>query len=289
MRFDARIRAAITPDREGYLPGETIMLDVELQAEEDVPVRDGRVQLIGRQRYRYQVREGDRHDDRQETETKTETDELVLTDSIFGPETLPAGQPVERWARFVIPRDAAPSGAGAIVEVTWLARLTIDVPRRRDAVAEIPLRVLVPREAYAERAETEPLHQADEARLTLVLPSRHAAAGQPLPGELRVEAEQDFTARSIRIELFRREEVTRELGQTASKVEVEQEIAGETEFLSDQRYAFPFSLAVPADVPPGSETLYTSVRWLLRAVLDRAERDDSWVEVELNLFNAPPA
>src|SRR5688572_22279614 len=92
--LDPKIRATIAPDRETYLPGDAVMLRVRLQPEADVAVRSGRVELIARQRYRYQISEWDRHDDRYETRTRTATDDWRLTDSIFGAETLPAGETV---------------------------------------------------------------------------------------------------------------------------------------------------------------------------------------------------
>ena len=289
MRFDLdpKIRATITPDRDAYLPGEMVMLHLRLDPEEDVAVRVGRVELIAWQRYRYQVSERDRHDDRYETRSKTDTEDWRLTDSILGSETLPAGRPVERWVRFALPRDAAPSGIGAIVQVEWSARATVDVPRRRDVVAEHPLRVVMPREAYAARVETAPRpHEAELARLSLDLPSRHAAAGQPFAGVLVVESRQDFSVRAVHLELGREEATFRELGAMAETTVLAQQIAGEHEFHNDQRYPLPFTLAVPADAMPSSETRLARVRWFLRATLDRPLRGDEQLATELNVFNA---
>src|SRR5688500_17974640 len=215
--LDPKIRAAIAPDRAAYLPGETVLLRVRLQPEAEVAVRSGRVELIARRRYRFRVSEWDRHDDRYETRTKTVTDDWRLTDSILGAETLPAGEAVERWVRFVIPRDAAPSGAGEIISVEWLARVALDVPRRRDVAVEAPLRVVVPRQEYAARVAGPALvHEAEAARLAFDLPSRHAAAGQPFAGAVVVEARQDFKVDAVRLDLIRQEETFQELGARAA-------------------------------------------------------------------------
>ncbi len=285
--FDANIQIALTPDRDAYLPGDPILLHARVEAVDNVAVRGDRVELIGRLRYRYRTREWDQLDDRYETETKTNTDELVLTDTILGPETVEAGRPVERWVRFTVPRDAPPSGTGAIIEVDWSARATIDVPRRRDAVAEAPLRVLVPQEVFAAQTESSFIHETETARLLLTPESRHVVAGQVLAGTLQVEARTDFTVRSIRLQLVRQETVSREMGNTAAETVVEQEITGETPFFSGQHPIFPFSITVPSEVMPSSETQMTRVGWILRAILDRPRRGDEQVAVEINLYNAP--
>lgn len=289
--FDAKIDIELRPDREAYPPGETILLHVQIRAEEETAVRGGGVELVGRLRYSYRTEEWD--DDhrgirRRETRTRTETDERILTDSILGPETLAAGETLERWVRFAIPRDALPSGEGEIIAVSWAARATIDVPRRRDATVERPIRVVSPRAAFADRIDPTPRVETGETGFALTLDAPDVAAGRDLSGAVVVAPAEDLTVRAIRLELVRQEATSRDLGHMVATTVLTREVAiVETDLYREQRYPFPFAITVPADAAPCHETSLTSVRWYLRVVLDRPRRGDQTITREIHIHNEP--
>lgn len=289
--FDAKIGVTLEPDRAWYRPGESMLLHVRVTAQEETAVRGGRVELVGRLRYRYRTEEWDNAPGggrRRETKERTETDEQVLTDTVLGPETLAAGESLERWARLTIPRTALPSGEGELVAVTWTARAIIDVPRRRDATAERGIRVAAPRAAFAGRIDPEPWADAGETALELTLDGAEVAAGEELRGTLVVAPVEDLAIRGVRVELVRRERTARDLGHEAETTAATRGVAvAETDLYREQRYPVPFGIALPADAMPSHETALTSVRWFVRVVLDRPRRGDQAAVQEIHVHTEP--
>ncbi|MBA3413923.1 MAG: hypothetical protein H0U10_01690 [Chloroflexia bacterium] len=289
--FDTKLDVTLRPDRDAYWPGESMLLHVRITAAEATAVRGGRAELVGRLRYQYRTEEWDddpRGGRRRETRVRTETDEQVLTDSILGPETLAAGETIERWVRFMIPRTALPSGAGEIVGVEWTARATIDVPRRRDASAEREVRVAAPRAAFAARVDPNPRVDPGEAGLELTLETAEVAAGEEIRGTLVVAPAEDFGIRGVRVELMRQETTARDLGHMVATTVLTGEVEiAETELYRERRYPIPFGIVVPPDAAPCHETGLTCVRWFVRVVLDRPRRGDQAAVQEILVHNEP--
>ena len=116
--------------------------------------------------------------------------------------------------------------------------------------------------------------------LTLELSRSAAHSGDRIDGSLRAEPQGDFTASEARVELVRSEN----FGNTAKDEIVDQvTLERDPSLASGNTREWSFSLDVGQVSMPSLKTEKSSVRWLVRAVLDRSLRTDPKVEQDIDV------
>ena len=101
-----------------------------------------------------------------------------------------------------------------------------------------------------------------------------------MDGTLRAEPQGDVTASEARVELVREEK----FGNTAKNQVVDQvTFERDLSLRSGETRDWSFSLDVGQVAMPSLKTEKSSVRWLVRGVLDRSLRTDPKVEQEISV------
>jgi len=142
----------------------------------------------------------------------------------------------------------------------------------------------------------------DFAALDLDIQSgRRLVPGAELSGSVTVTPRRAGSARALRLELVLQENVEHgpwlgddparnpsDQGKRAETVVDCVQLAGQHELERGNPRSYPFTLPVPPQLPaPSMHTPEFSLRWLLRAVLDRPLHKDPYVEVELHGLTSP--
>jgi len=135
----------------------------------------------------------------------------------------------------------------------------------------------------------------------LSLSARRLVPGSELSGSVTVTPRRAGSARALRLELVLQENVEHgpwlgddparnpsDQGKQAETVVDCVQLAGHHELEAGQPRSYTFTLPVPPQLPaPSMHTPEFSLRWLLRAVLDRPLHRDPYVEVELHAVTSP--
>lgn len=289
LPFAAGVEIAVESDRALYLPGEVIEARVTIRGRAETRVEEGWLGLVVTHRYTYRERQVSSRGQRRTVRVCGSEREVAASARFMGERTIWPGDWIEERASLTVPVGAPASGVGAIVAVGWTVRAALDVRRANDPEAEVPVGVLAPRETHADRAERGPWRN-DIAEETMAagfdLATRHVRPGEAVEGRLRLTAAAAaMDARGLRVELVRREEVSREEGLIEERVVSQAGIALDAPLAAGVEQGFDFAVPVPVDACPGLETGRSAVRWLLRAVVDLPRRRDPVAVVELNVFN----
>ncbi len=277
-------------EKTHYLPGEKVRARVRVTGTKELTIQGGRVELFWANRYTYREKHRDSKG-RVETRTVTTTDEQILaTHRFLEGGTIAPDSTTEHTMAFNLPQHVAPpSGEGAISSITWKVRAILDIRMARDVNAEAELIVLSPVDARAAWAGSAPHCDAvEDCEMAFHLPARHVRPGDSIAGTLLLGPYQDLDAQEVRLELVRREIVSREEGNTAETVMLRHPIAGAGSYAANERYELPFQLPVPPEpFYPSLETSWTAVHWGLRAVVNRRFRSDYNLTAELNCYTGP--
>jgi hypothetical protein len=207
---------------------------------------------------------------------------------IAGP--LAAGEHLVRAVRLLVPPGEA-TVAGYLVQQHYGVRATLRSHGGRDHVGSAAVRV----EAAAagrDRSAGAPVvgHDAGFAALGIEnLSGRRLAAGVPLSGLVTVAPRAAGGVRGARVELVldervpaRRDEVPLEEDRTRTTVVSSAPVAGHLDLQPGRVLRLPFTLPVPAVLPaPSISAPEFTLRWLLRAVVDRPRHRDPCATVEL--------
>jgi hypothetical protein len=119
------------------------------------------------------------------------------------------------------------------------------------------------------------------------LPSRSVQTGGRIEGALVLTPSEDFEARTLRVELVRREIVPRASGNTSETVQASDVVAESPLFQIGVSREYTFALDVPEATGPSLKTDQTYVGWWLRAVVDRGMAFDYELKQLLNVYNGP--
>ena len=283
--FGKKAGLAVQTDRTSYQPGEAMTVLVTVQGEDELDIEEGRVELICTNRYTYRYERTTDEGRRSVEETTASDDKVVTVQRFLEAGTIDPGSVAEHRVTVPLPAGVPASGAGAITAVSWKVRAALNVKRASDPEAEMPITVLAPAAAHADRAQSPPQSDAAlAADLAFDLPTRSLRPGDSLAGTFRVIPQTEIDAQEVRVELVRREEVRRSEGLTRETVAANAAFGGDATLQPGQQREFPFALTVPTDACPTLETEQTSVRWLLRGVVGRRFRGDYTLTAELNVY-----
>jgi hypothetical protein len=266
------------------MPGEFLEVAVSLRPRKDMSARQVRVELIGKELEYQRLRGGHQHSGAVE---KRRINTFSRTVSVLQEEcNLREGVP-ERWGTFIqVPDDAPPSCKGEVVDVNWAVRAVVDVPRRSDLATEAPVQVLAAPVAPGENAIADRAHK--QCDLGLEFPRQAAAGGRQIEGRLRLTANDTFAVRGIRVELVTSEQagIKGEL-RKIRKTRVREQLEGPGSLNTQDTRSYRFALDAPSSGMVTMQSPKSSLRWLVRATVDRRMRQDLKVEGTIHIHNTP--
>ena len=254
---------------------------VRLAPKGDYRVRHGRVELVCTETWVQRVDSQYGPSYHRKTEVLSSEGETFMDD-----QTVRNGVPYSADLRVSVPRDALPTLSGALVQkiepgIAWAVKVDMDVARARDIHESHEVTVA----ATPAPRDDRPVPVVAESRrgqcaLTLELSRSEARSGDRVDGSLSAEPLQDITASEARVELVREEK----FGNTAkNQIVDEATLERDPSLRSGETREWSFSLDVGQVAMPSLKTEKSSVRWLVRAVLDRSLRTDPKVEQDINV------
>ena len=280
LGLGAKAEVRVELDRADVLPGDAVRVTVHVTPRRDLDLQEGRVELVYEHEHTYREREG------ADVRTTTKTDRKVVGRQLLvHPGTLDAGIPFEQTLELTIPPDAAPSAEGKITKLRWKVVATLAVPHARDAHGEAVVRVLSPAGVF-EPAPPE-LYAWDRCELELRLDRTDFGPGDEIAGTLVASPLRECEVEAVRVELVRREEVSRKKGKAAVVKEAEATLDGAVELAAHLPREWPFRLSVPADPVPCLKTDHSSVTWRLIGVCARRMRPDYTLLQQVDVHTAP--
>lgn len=202
---------------------------------------------------------------------------------------LTAGQHLVRQVTLRVPPEEA-TIVGYLVQQEYAVRAQLRVPHEPDPEGATPVRVVL---AVADRgwvADTAPV--VDDAGFAALgieeLSSRRLIGGVPISGTVSVSPQRAGSARGVRVELVldelvppRVEGPTEEVRRRTTVVAAAP-VAGDLDLQPGRVLRLPFDLRAPLPLPaPSMSTPEYTLRWLLRAVLDRPRHRDPTSTIEL--------
>ena len=271
----------ISVNRSALHAGDKLDAEVRLLPKADFRVRHGRVELVCTETWVQRIDSQYGPSYHRKTEVLSSQEETFLED-----QTVRNGVPYSADLRVTVPRDALPTLRGALVQkiqpgITWAVKVDMDVARVRDIKESQEITVVAtpaPRGGRPVPAVTESTRGG--CPLTLELSLSEARSGDRVDGTLRAEPQGDVTASEARVELVREEK----FGNTAKNQVVDQvTFERDLSLQSGDEREWSFSLDVGRVAMPSLKTEKSSVRWLVRAVLDRSLRTDPKVEQEIDV------
>ena len=181
-----------------------------------------------------------------------------------------------------MPPDAPPSASGKLVNIRWVLKGVMDVPKKGDLSQEKLLNVFSMTPQDSEISIIPANKSFGEVDLSLIVPPA-ATASRALKGQLTLKVKEKLSIRGVRVELVRVEEAG---SRNDNEVVSTAQVSGEISFNGGESPIFEFSLDIPASVSPTSICRRSSLTWKVRAVLDRKMKTDFSVEQELRIYNA---
>jgi hypothetical protein len=210
--------------------------------------------------------------------------------------SLVAGQHLARQVTLRVPPGEA-TVAAYLVQQEYTVRARLHTAHARDVEATRALRVLSTAPDRGRGSDSAPV--VDDAGFAAVgiedLSTRQLRGGVPISGTVTVVPRQAGRTRGVRVEVVLDEWVPARVGE----LPMEEDRAKTTVFagvpLADsvdlepgREVRLPFTLRVPLPLPaPSISAPEFSLRWLLRAVLDRPRRPDPTTTLELCGATAP--
>jgi hypothetical protein len=279
-----------------YYPGDTVHITVSLGNDKELKFQEGRLALLYQEKFQYRTTshsidsKGHSHT---ETVSRWQNNEQEVAQQVFLGETiLPEGSARNFEFDAAIPVSAPPTYPGNIIQVNWLAKVTLDRKLSTDINAEAPLLVLIPPVSPQPSTPLAMTHfglsnEPSEAQLTLELPGTEWVSGDVIKGILLVTPQKNFDATEVRIELECSENVHYDLGNqnvNADKVK----LAGKTRFAAGESSRFSFQVQVPQPCSPSGSSDNWSVAWKLKGILSRFLRKDTAVEQEIKVYTCRP-
>ena len=271
----------ISVNKSDFHAGDELDARVALLPKGDFRVRHGRVELVCIETWVQRV------DSQYGSSYHRKTNALSRAGETFmGDQAVRNGVPYPADLRVTLPRDALPTISGAMVQkiqpgIAWAVKVDMDVARARD-IKESQEVTVVPTPAPRGSRPVPTVTESSRGGcpLTLELSRGAAHSGDRVDGSLRAEPQGDVTASEARVELVREEK----LGNTAKNQVVDQvTFERDLSLQSGDEREWSFSLDVGRVSVPSLKTEKSSVRWLVRGVLDRSLRTDPKVEQEIDV------
>ena len=264
------------------LQGQQISLDIIVTPEEDLKPREVRVELLGEEIYYKTEYHTDSHGHRKlHTVKRDEPFDSIIHVLAEQPDLLKGTE--QKWACLLqLPADAPCTCRGKLVDIRWTLKSIVDVPNRADLSQEKSFMVLYQPQQVSDSPSVPVEKSFGEVTLLLATPIV-AGSGSTIKGRLSLQMKEKLGIRSIRIELVQTEVAGTK---TSEEVLAKVQVSGESTFTQYEAPSFDFSLDIPAQIPPTAVCTHSSLRWKVRAVLDRKMKTDFNVEQEISIYNA---
>ena len=268
----------ISVNNSVFRAGDRVDAHVRLLPKGDFHVRQGRVEFVCIETWVQRVDSQYGPSYHRKTEVLSSEGETFMEG-----QTVRNGVPYSAELKATVPRDALPTLKGALVQkiepgIAWAVKIDVDVARARDIHESQEVTVVVTPAPRGDRpVPTGAESTRGQCALTLDLSRGAAQSGDRIDGSLRAEPLQNFTASEARVELVRSEN----FGNTAKDEVVDQvTLERDPSMQSGNAREWSFTLDVGQVSMP---SLKSSVRWLVRAVLDRSLRTDPKVEHDIDV------
>ena len=271
----------ISVNKSEFHAGDKLDAQVRLLPKSDFRVRHGRVEFVCIETWVQRIDSQYGPSYHRKTEVLSSEGETFMED-----QTLRNGVPYSADLKATVPMDALPTLRGALVQkiepgIAWTVKVDLDVVRARDIHQDQEITVVASPAPRDDRPVPVNAHSTrGGCPLTLELSRSAARSGNRVDGTLRAEPQGDITASEARVELVREEK----FGNTAKNQVVDQAtFERDLSLQSGETREWSFSLDVGQVAMPSLKTEKSSVRWLVRAVLDRSLRTDPKVEQEIDV------
>ena len=271
----------ISVNKSSFNAGDKIDADVRLLPKSDFRVRSGRVEFVCIETWVQRVDSQYGPSYHRKTEVLSSEGETFMED-----QTVRNGVPYSADLKATVPRDALPTLRGELVQkiepgIAWQVKVDLDVARARDIKESQEVTVVAtPAPRGGPPAPTVAESTRGGCPLTLELSRSEAQSGDRIDGTLRAEPHGDVTASEARVELVREEK----FGNTAKNQVVDQvTLERDPSLQSGNTREWSFTLDVGQVAVPSLKTEKSSVRWLVRGVLDRSLRTDPKVEQDIDV------
>ena len=262
-------------------PGAEIEARVELVPREDFHVRLGKVELVCVESCVQITRSQYGTHYSKKTHNWSIAEETIMEDRIV---RRLGG--ISADVKFALPPDALPTLSGTPVQkiqpgIAWAVTAFLDVTKARDMRQREEFTVVRPPALEDSSPQpTEAVSKHSQCDLALSLSRSHARSGDGIDGSFRAEMLREVNASEVRVELVRVEKLGNESqDHTVDVVTLEQD---ET-LRSGETREWDFRLDVGHVTVPSLETEKSSVRWLVKGILDRRMRRDLRVEQDISV------
>jgi hypothetical protein len=268
-----------------YAIGDTVAAQFTLASAKGGKVREVRAGLVGQHRYQVIDNRLD-SDGRYRDFYEWKTNETWVTRQVLATEGDLSANDTYRFD-WQIPLDAAASCNGDIVQMKWLAKVTVDRAMARDQNEEVVLNVVArPPGVYVQSGDFGEMNTSSGVVMRLSLPTLELLEGDTLQGRLTIEPSEAIDAREVRIELIRDERVNAgDRAHARQKSMQRLQLDASPKLVPGTPVAYDFVLPVPAAGSPSHDVGDTVVSWLLVGTIDRPMRGDYTVTQWIGLYN----
>ena len=190
-----------------------------------------------------------------------------IVQSFIADTELTGSEPVVRYARFQIPKEAPPTVHGSIAQVSWEVTGRLEMESGSPVTKSQEITVLTPPVVNPGRSASDLSEEAvfTGCVLAMVLVNDVVGAGGYLEGELRARMNITDHAKDIRMELHSSETAG---DRQAESVRERVSLQSDVQLTLDRPFVWAFSLPVPKRPLPTVQNGHTKVSWLLKAVVD---------------------
>ena len=287
----ATIEMTVDHPSQVYKPGETIHATVTIKGEKDVKIHAGWIGLFYMEDYQYKetsdVYDSESGSTGSETNTAWAHDEHEVSRQLIIAEgSIPSNYKQTFNFTAAIPPDAPPTcGGGKIMKTGWYVKTVLERKMAKDFEDRVDLQVLSQAPGTVTgAAQYGHSNEPDDAGMFLTLPGKEFKMGDIIQGKLTVMPKKNFTASAIRLDLVRKEMVSRADGNEYT-AEIKTQVSGKKELKAGEDFQLPFSLAIPDPSPVTYQSPKVTVTYTLRGVLARTLRKDTAVEEEISIYH----
>jgi hypothetical protein len=209
-----------------------------------------------------------------------------LVQSFIADTELTDSEPVVRYARFQIPKEAPPTVHGSIAQVSWEITGRLELESGNPITKSQEITVLSAPVVNTGRSAADLTEEAtfDGCILAMVLVNDVVGAGGYLEGELRARMNITDQAKEIRMELHSTETSG---DRTDESVRGRISLESDVQLTVERPYVWAFSLAVPERTLPTVQNGRTTVSWRLKAVVDTDQKQEAYhLEREVQIFTS---
>jgi hypothetical protein len=266
--------------------GDSIPVEVHLRLQENVEPRQARIELVGRETYYERRTDTDSRGHSRTRIVKREADFSRLSQTLEREFQLVSGTEYYWSASIAIPPDAPSTCRGKLIDIRWVVKGVLDVPKRRDLVQQVPIQVQGQDTAPAPgngggNTSTLAMEGFEECNLILMLEQGALTQGQNLQGRFQMEAMKEFSVRAISVQLVQVENAG---ARDSKEVAVRECLSEPASFRPHESYSYDFVLTMPLEAPPTASSPHSSLAWWVEAILDRPLRTDFSVGKEVYVY-----